>query len=146
MNTIEFGESDLANSSDRLSVLADFIDEILKFNAQAWDEERYFMSAQEVSAKWSALLVCRNVTRSSKSSSTNPQKKSDNSSSSGKAKEKPKYPPGVCKLFNKGMCTHTGDKHRAPWSWNYILKHICAKPLPNKDGFCLENHAEKDHK
>ena len=54
LNTIEFGESDLANSSDRLSVLADFIDEILKFNAQAWDEERYFMSAQEASAKWSA--------------------------------------------------------------------------------------------
>ena len=77
LNTIEFGESDLANSSDRLSVLAVFIDEILKFNAQAWDEERYFMSAQEASAKWSALLVRRNVTRSSKSGSTNPRKKSD---------------------------------------------------------------------
>ena len=57
LHTIEFGENDLASFPDRLTVLADFIDEILKFNAQAWDEERFFMSAQEITAKWSAILV-----------------------------------------------------------------------------------------
>ena len=61
LNTIEFGKSDLTGFSDRLTIVADFIDEILKFNAQAWDEERYFMSAQEVSTKSSALLVRKNV-------------------------------------------------------------------------------------
>ena len=35
LHTIEFGESDLAAYSDKLTVLADFIDEIIKFNAQA---------------------------------------------------------------------------------------------------------------
>ena len=68
LNTIEFGESDLAGFSDRLTIVADFIDEILKFNAQAWDEERYFMSFQEVSTKWSALLVQKNVSCSAKTS------------------------------------------------------------------------------
>ena len=145
LHTIEFGETDLAGFSDRLSVLADFIDEILKFNAQAWDEERYFMSAQDVTAKWTALLVRKNVSRSEKPGNTNSRNKKDDSSNSRKAKEKSKYPPGVCKLFNKGTCTHTGDKHSAPWSATYILKHVCAKPLPGSNSFCLQNHAEKDH-
>ena len=146
LHSIEFGESDLSGFPDRITVLANFIDEVLKFNAQAWDEERYFMSAQDVTAKWSALLVRKNVSRSSKASSTSSRKKGDNSSSSGKVKDKPKYPPGVCKLFNLGTCTHPGDKHGAPWNSSYVLRHACAKSLPDKKGFCLEAHAEKDHK
>ena len=146
LHTIEFGESDLAAYSDRLTVLADFIDEIIKFNAQAWDEERFFLSAQEVSAKWSALLVRKNVTHAAKPGSTNPRKKPDISSSPNKSKDKPKYPSGVCKLFNKGTCTHPGDKHGAPWNSNFVLKHVCAKFVTAKNGFCLETHAEKDHK
>ena len=146
LHTIEFGENDLASFPDRLTVLADFIDEILKFNAQAWDEERFFMSAQEITAKWSAILVRKNVTRTAKPVVTASRKKVDKNSCSGKPKDTPKYAPGVCKLFNKGTCTHPGDKHGAPWNSSYVLKHCCAKFLPDKASYCLEPHAKKDHK
>ena len=95
LNTIEFGESDLAGFSDRLTIVADFIDEILKFNAQAWDEERYFMSAQEVSTKWSALLVWKNVSRSAKTSSTVSRKKATTVRAPGRRKRNRNI-PWVC--------------------------------------------------
>ena len=146
LHTIEFGENDLATYSDKLTILANFIDEVIKFNAQAWDEERFFMSAQEISAKWSALLVRKNGAQVTKTSPPSSRKKSDHNSSSKKPREKSNFPPGVCKLFQKGTCTHTGDKHSAPWNSNFMLRHSCAKYLPAKAGFCLEAHAEKDHK
>ena len=146
LHSIEFGEIDLAGFPDRLTILANFIDEILRHNAQAWDEERYFLSAQEVSSKWSALLVRKNVSKVSKTYESSSKSKDDKSSGPGKAKEKPRWPQGVCKLFQRGDCTHTGDKHSAPWNPNYVLKHSCAKFVPAKGTWCLEPHASKDHK
>ena len=57
LHSVNFGEHDLAGKPNQLSFLADFVDEIVRYNAQAWDEERFFMSAQEVAAKWSALFL-----------------------------------------------------------------------------------------
>jgi len=57
LQSVNFGENDLSGKADKLVFLADFVDEIIKYNAQAWDEERHFMSAQEVSAKWSSLFI-----------------------------------------------------------------------------------------
>ena len=81
-----------------------------------------------------------------KPSSTNYRKKSDNSSGFQQEQRQTEIPLGVCKLFNKGTCTHLGDKHGAPWNSNFVLKHVCAKFVTAKNGFCLEPHAEKDHK
>jgi hypothetical protein len=47
-------EKELAGKA---TFLADFVDEILAYNAQAWDKERHFMLVQEVATKWSALLL-----------------------------------------------------------------------------------------
>ena len=46
LQSVRFGERDLQGRPDRRVFLADFIDEVLRFNAQAWDEVRAFMSAQ----------------------------------------------------------------------------------------------------
>ena len=146
LHTIGFGENDLATYPDKLTILANFIDEVIKFNAQAWDEERFFLSAQDVTAKWSALLVRKNGAQVTKTCASSSRKKAEHNSSSKKPREKANFPPGVCKLFQKGTCTHTGDKHSAPWNSNFVLKHSCAKYVPAKAGFCLEAHAEKDHK
>ncbi len=59
LQSVQFGERDLQGRPDRLAFLADFIDEVLRFNAQAWDEVRAFMSAQEVAAKWAASFLRR---------------------------------------------------------------------------------------
>ena len=105
-----------------------------------------FGSAQDVTAKWSALLVRKNGAQVTKTCASSSRKKAEHNSSSKKPREKANFPPGECKLFQKGTCTHTGDKHSAPWNSNFVLKHSCAKYVPAKAGFCLEAHAEKDHK
>ena len=146
LHSIDFGEIDLAGFPDRLVVLARFIDEILRYNAQAWDEEKYFLSAQEIVSKWSALLVRKNAAKADKPSESFSKSKDDKNSGSGKVREKPRWPQGVCRLFQKGECTHTGDKHSAPWNPNYVLKHVCTKFVSAKGSWCLESHASKDHK
>ena len=112
LHTIEFRESDLAAYSDRLTVLADFIDEIIKFNAQAWDEERFLLSAQEVSAKWSALLVRKNVMHAAKPSSTNYRKKSDNSSGFQQEQRQTEIPLGCVQAVQQGHLHSPGGQTR----------------------------------
>jgi hypothetical protein len=146
MHTVNFGESELTGKSDRLVFLADFIDEILAYNAQAWDEERHFMAAQEVAAKWSALFLRRYSETPKKGGG------SGNTGSAGKKFEKKegkfkrKFPPGTCKPFQTGECSHNGDKHSASWDSEYVLRHQCAKWLDGKRRWCFGGHAEKDHK
>ena len=90
LHSIDFGEIDLASFPDRLVVLARFIEEILKYNAQAWDEEKYFLSAQEIVSKWSALLVRKNAAKADKPSESFSKSKDDKNSGSGKVREKPR--------------------------------------------------------
>ena len=146
LHSVNFGEHDLAGKPNQLGFLADFVDEILRYNAQAWDEERYFMSAQEVAAKWSALFLRKFATtqRAGTDSSQKQEKNTNRNEKKPDAHEK--FPPGVCKNFQFGKCTHPGDKHSASWDVDYVLRHICARYLPDKKRFCLSNHAKKDHK
>ena len=146
LHSIDFGSVDLAGQTDRLVILADFIDEILRFNAQAWDEERHFMSAQEISAKWSALLVRKSVAHAGKTAAGSRTGKPAKGEPQEQKKEKQKFPPNVCKLFQRNACTHTGDKHSSSWNPSYVLKHVCAKFDVSKKDWCLGNHSKKDHK
>ena len=114
LHTIGFGENDLAAYPDKLTILANFIDEVIKFNAQAWDEGRFFLSAQEVTAKWSALLVRKNGAQVAKTGPPLSRKKADHGSGSKRPKEKSNFPPGVCKLFQKETCAHTETNTRPP--------------------------------
>jgi len=59
LHSIEFGEAELKGRSDWLAFVADFVDEILSYNAQAWDKVRHFMTFQEVVVKWAALCLRR---------------------------------------------------------------------------------------
>jgi len=54
---IDFGEIELAGQSDRLKILADFIDDVLKMNAQSWDEKKGFLTHENLCARWSALNI-----------------------------------------------------------------------------------------
>jgi len=104
------------------------------------------MSAQEVAAKWSALFL-RKFATTQRSGTDSSQKQEKNT---GRNEKKPdaheKFPPGVCKNFQFGKCSHPGDKHSASWDVDYVLRHICARYLPDKKRYCLSNHAKKDHK
>ncbi len=143
LHSVNFGEKELEGKNNKLSFLADFIDEVIRFNAQAWDEERYFMSSQEVAAKWSALLLRRFAADPPGGSSGSFKRRSDNRESS---KPEERVPPGLCRQFQTGKCSHNGDKHSAGWDSDYILRHQCAYYLKDKKRYCFGNHSKANHK
>lgn len=151
MHTIEFGEVDLSNHNEKLSFLADFIDEVIRHNAQAWDEERHFMPAMELATKWSTALLRKLGGTARKSGGTKQEKASPGKQKQAPAKKKnegdrgDRAPPGVCKKFNQGECTHPGDKHSASWDPEYILRHVCSQYILAKKRYCMGNHAKGAH-
>jgi hypothetical protein len=150
LQSVNFGEKELDSKPDRLIFLADFVDEVIRYNAQAWDEERHFMSAQEVAAKWTGAMLRRGAGPSPSSDGPAAKaKKAGNGNGSEKkdvSQNRDRFPPGVCKQFQNNACTHTGDKHAAHWDSEYVLRHLCARYLPEKKRWCLGNHSKKDHK
>ena len=83
LHSVNFGEHDLAGKPNQLGFLADFVDEIVRYNAQAWDEERFFMSAQEVAAKWSALFLRKFASTQKSASDSNQKNNSKNGGGGG---------------------------------------------------------------
>ncbi len=146
LQSVQFGERDLQGRSDRLAFLADFIDEVLRFNAQAWDEVRAFMSAQEVAAKWAASFLRRFTATPGTGTAVDRKKPGGGDRKDSQAQKRDRFPPGVCKKFNDKGCEHNGDKHAAHWDSDYILRHVCAKYLPEKRRFCFGNHPMTNHR
>jgi len=148
LHSVQFGEHDLAGRSDRLVFLADFIDEILRYNAQAWDEMRVFMSAQEIAAKWAAAFLRCYATTPGSGGGAGGKKAAGQNGGGGteSGSKKREFPPGVCKKFNGKGCDQTGEKHLAHWDPDYVLRHVCAKFLPEKKRFCFGNHSMTNHK
>ncbi len=145
LHSVGFGEVELAGKPNSLSFLSDFIDEVLRHNAQAWDEGRHFMSNMEVGAKWSAMLL----RRFSAPAVNNRRRESDRISRSnnvGGPVQEPRAPKGLCRQFQEGRCRHPGDKHSSHWDANIVLNHKCAKWLPDQNRFCLESHSKSAHK
>ena len=142
LQSINFGEIELGKTPDHLSFLADFVDEILRHNAQAWDEGRYYLGHIEVAAKWSALtmrqLAANPAAAKRKAADHGPR---DGAGTSGR-----KFPEKLCKNFQFGKCKHNGDKHSAYWDASIVLDHKCAKWLPDQNRYCLENHGRNNHK
>ncbi len=146
LHSVNFGEAELAGKRDSLSFLADFVDEILRHNAQAWDEGRHFMSNMEVGAKWSAMLLRRYAATANSSSRRRDSDRSGRSTGGGGPAQEPRIPKGLCRQFQEGKCRHPGDKHSSHWDANIVLNHKCAKWLPDQNRFCLEGHSKANHK
>lgn len=149
LHSVQFGEHDLAGRTDRLSFLADFIDEVIRYNAQAWDEVRAFMSAQEIAAKWAAAFLRRYASAPGGGGGGAVQKRAGQGNTPKKessSQRRPGFPPGVCRKFNEKGCEHKGEKHTAHWDSDYVLRHVCAKFLPEKRRFCFGGHPMTDHK
>ena len=147
LQSINFGEHDLADKPDKLSFLADFVDEVLRHNAQAWDEERHFMGAQEISAKWSALFLRKfSAAQASRAAGGGPGNKAAQKGGKKPLSKEERVPPGLCKPFQTKQCPHPGEKHLAPWDKDYVLCHQCGRWLNDKRRYCMGNHARSEHK
>ena len=52
LNSVHFGEREMGSASERVWFVTKFIDEILLYNAEAWDINTPFMSASGIGQKW----------------------------------------------------------------------------------------------
>ena len=145
LHSVGFGEVELMGKTGSLAFLADFVDEVLRHNAQAWDEGRQFMSNMEVGAKWSAMLLRRYSAPASNSRRREGDHGGRSGSVGGQGQE-PRAPKGLCRQFQENRCKHPGDKHSSHWDANIVLNHKCAKWLPSQNRFCLEGHSKANHK
>ena len=74
LNSIHFGARDLSSSSERVNFVTEFINEVLLFNAEAWDDNMPFMSASGVGQKWTRDLAEKAPGSSKKKKKTKDQR------------------------------------------------------------------------
>jgi hypothetical protein len=139
-----FGESDLGPKANRLLVLSNFVDEVLRGNARNWEEKKSFFSYQDLAVRWSTSLAKK--IGDAGSTSENGAKGNGNKKKPFAEKQKPRIPGWICKRFNEGRCESKDDKHQSTWDAAYTLKHLCSKWLRDKNRCCMEPHPEMDHK
>ena len=144
---IDYGQSDLNTKTFRTSFVADFIDEAICTNAQHWDEQKPFLSSQNLQTRWSAAIAEKIPLLQKTQKPTDTQKKQffGNFGSKGKAPFAGNNFPRICKNFNIGRCMHK-ESHPAFWDENVSLNHVCNEYLPDKKKLCTGNHPASEHK
>jgi len=150
MTSVDFGENELKGRSDRLTVLADFIDDALKTNAQSWDEKKPFLSHENLCSRWAALHIKLGAGKgggNNKGGGGNQGGKGGGGQGKNNEKGgKVRIPWGVCGNYNKGLCKIKDKSHVAFFDPDLTLRHECAKYLPDKRRACLGPHPMTEHK
>ena len=80
LSSVQFGEKELQNKNNKLSFLCDFIDDVISFNAEAWDDAKPFMQANEISNKWVSEMLLKFPRTGQKQDNFDKGKKSPSSS------------------------------------------------------------------
>jgi hypothetical protein len=79
LTTVQYGEKESTSKSSRISFVCDFIDDILRHNAEAWDDSKPFLTATELSSKWITEVMMRFPRAGPSGSSSNKtQQRNDN--------------------------------------------------------------------
>jgi hypothetical protein len=133
-----FGESELAGRPTRVSVIVNFIDEVLRANARNWEEKKPFESAQELGVRWQAAMVRQGSFSGAVSTES---KRRERTESVAKTQLRQ-----LCRKFNEGRCPVKDGRHPAPYDSSITLRHACNKYLADKKRLCMEDHAAPDHK
>jgi hypothetical protein len=137
----DFGSSELGGRSARLTLLADFVDEILQLNAANWEEKKVYLSNPDLVSRWSTFLNRNQLLVKNNESGTR-KKEGDRKGNGGKP---PRIPAWLCKKFNAGDCSVKEEKHPSSWDPTFILKHACSK-ITDQGKVCMKNHSEIEHK
>ena len=160
LNSIHFGARDLASTGDRVNFVTEFIDEVLLFNAEAWDDNMPFLSASGIGQKWTRDFAVKapgpskTPQKSKDQKSPNSQQKFQNKDSQNKDfhskdfqnRDRKIFPGFLCRRFNFKICpSQNDDVCNAPWNSSLKLKHGCGFQKPDKS-FCLEKHPLIEHK
>ena len=144
LNSVHFGDKEMGSASEKVSFVSEFVDEVLLFNAEAWDDNMPFMSASKIGQKWTRDMGLKMPTWK-----TNPKSKDskpNQNQNKFQQKEKKVMPNNVCRRFNYKLCpTQNDDFCPAPWDSTVKLKHVCGFQRPDRS-FCLQKHPFIDHK
>jgi len=142
LHSVEFGENLPAGKPAKLLFVADFIDEVLSTNADAWDNKTPFLSSHEISAKWNSESALKFSSVGRQVERTEPKKDAKKRRDSQTEMNPPNF---LCKKFNMGICYKDSDNHPSPWSNDKILKHGCSFFLADQKKFCLKKHSKLNH-
>jgi len=156
--SVDFGATELPDLTKRLRFLSEFADDIIQFNAEAWDDAKPILLTPDLSARWmSRLLVQRGTAAASAptASPTTPKKSAggQRSRTGGAKAAKPppdtrlQVPADVCRRYNESRCETTGATCTATWDPAKQLRHVCCHRDPTTHVFdCLKPHPLPDHK
>ncbi len=144
LNSVHFGKREMGSASERVGSVSKFIDEILLYNAKAWDANMPFMSASGIGQKWTRDIGIKMPTW--KTNQKTRESKPNQNQNKFQQKEKKVMPGNVCHRFNYKVCPNQADETCfAPWDSALKLKHVCGFQKPDKS-FCLAKHPFIDHK
>ena len=151
LSSVQFEEKELQNKNNKLSFLCDFIDDVISFNTEAWDDAKPFMQANEISNKWVSEILLKFPRTGQKQDNFDKGKKSPSSSKNPSNNKpfpnRPFIPYGLCRRFNLNICpSQANTSCSAPWDPAKILKHQCAHQNPSDKKYCMANHSMLDHK
>jgi len=141
LQTNDFGACELSGKNSRVTMLANFVDEVLRINARNWVEKKVYLSNQDLCVKWAAFLN-RNQVQAKNGESGNRKKDASGRSMGGRP---PRAPAWLCKKYNAGECGVKDEKHASSWDPTFILKHACSK-MSDKGKCCMQNHPETGEK
>ena len=145
LNSVHFGERDIFSVSERVNFVTEFIDEVLLFNAEAWDDNMPFLGASGVGQKWTRDMAVKGPS-GSKSNQKGKEQKLFQPQQRFQTKERKLLPGNVCRRFNFKFAQPRMKKScNAPWDSTVKLKHVCGFQKPNKT-FCMGKHPLIEHK
>jgi hypothetical protein len=155
LNTVQYGERETATKSSRISFLCDFIDDVLHYNAAAWDDSKPFLSASELSSRWMTASMMKlsrpGTSRQNNKNENSNQRKTNNENGSPPAQNRNRsrafIAPGHCRRWNFNACPNQNDKTcPAPWDQSKMLKHSCGFYDENTKKVCDKPHTFLEHK
>ena len=161
LTSVQYGYKDLQNKTNKISFVTDFIDEVILHNAEAWDDAKPFMQANEISNKWVSEIMLK-FPRGAQYSESNDKRKNQNQKNQNNTSlpiqsplktppktfhGKPYIPGGLCRRFNSNFCPNQAkDACAATWDQSVSLKHQCAHYDMQNKKYCLGRHSLADHK
>ena len=145
LNSVHFGERDIFSVSERVNFVTEFIDEVLLFNAKAWDDNMPFLGTSGVGQKWTRDLAVKGP-GGSKNNQKGKEQKPFQPQQRFQTKERKLLTGNVCRRFNFKFCpTQNDESCNAPWDSTVKLKHVCGFQKPDKT-FCMGKHPLIEHK
>jgi len=153
--SVNYGESELPDLPRRLQFLTEFTDDILQFNAEAWDDAKPLLLAPDLSTRWMSRLLIRKGPVAGPATGAAKRGGSTGQRGRGATSSRPTkpftgklpVPDDVCRRYNENRCPTAGATCTAPWDPNTQLRHVCAHRDPTTQAYnCLKPHPLPDHK